>query len=37
MKPAMQEWDEQWSTPSTQLERLAPLLAFALAIAVAWF
>jgi hypothetical protein len=35
MKSAMQDWDAQWSAPSTGLELLAPLLAIGLAALVA--
>jgi O-succinylbenzoate synthase len=29
-------WDEQWSEPSTPLERAAPFVAFGLALLLAW-
>jgi hypothetical protein len=36
MKQAFSNLDERWSAPSTRLEQLAPLIAFALAGLLAW-
>lgn len=36
MKPTLQDWDSQWTTPWTRIEQLAPVVAFALALALAW-
>ncbi|MDB4975403.1 MAG: hypothetical protein JWN48_3744 [Myxococcaceae bacterium] len=35
MNTALQDWDKQWSAPSTRLEQLAPVLALALAALIA--
>lgn len=37
MKTSMQDWDKQWSAPSTKLGQLAPALALGLAALVAAF
>jgi len=35
MKSVLQDWDAQWSAPSSGLEQLAPLLAIGLAALIA--
>ena len=35
MKMALQDWEKQWTAPSTGLEQLAPLLALGLAALIA--
>ena len=37
MQQSFDDWDEQWRAPSTRLEHVAPLIAFALAGLLAWF
>jgi hypothetical protein len=37
MKPVLQDWDKQWTAPSSGLEQLAPLVALALAALVSLF
>jgi len=34
MKAALVDWDAQWTTPSSKLEQLAPLLAIGVAALV---
>lgn len=35
MRTALQDWNEQWATPSTRIEHVAPVLAFVLAVILA--